>query len=364
MHACFHIADIVAKRRSAVSHNDRRSGAEIRDEADYARKLRRARHIVAVIIAISLGIFIVIAALAILNEGIGQFVRTISSINLYYYMAAFAVLFVGYLIRFPKWEMYMKTLGIRIGRMDNLAIYFSMYSMDITPGRWGRGIVSYTLNRVTGARFAATFPAVVADIFTDFLGFGILAIVSALSVRKYVAVSIIITAILLIPFLFLYVKEPFEYLRRKLSRFRSLRSFWEVGDLYFKEKNKLGRRDYLVSIAYTLPSVVLNGVALFFVILAFGIHIGLAEMPVVLFIYSSSLLFGIITGTPATLGVTDAALVSYLSFFFPKFGITFGVAAAITIFFRIVSVWFVQGFGSVALFYKMRRWHVPKVQIG
>ncbi len=358
------MADLVPKRGNHVRQNGGRSGAEIRDEADYTRKLRRARRIVALIIAISLGIFVAIAALAILNEGVGQFVRTVSSINLYYYLAAFVVLFVGYLIRFPKWEMYMKTLGIRIGRMDNLAIYFSMYSMDITPGRWGRGIVSYTLNRLTGSKFATTFPAVVADIFTDFVGFGILAIVSALFVRKYVTISIIITAILLIPFLFLYVKGPFEYLRRKLSRFRSLRSFWEVGDLYFREKNKLGGRDYLISIAYTLPSVVLNGVALYFVILAFGIHIGLAEMPVVLFIYSSSLLFGIITGTPATLGVTDAALVSYLSFFFPVFGVTFGIAAAITIFFRIVSVWFVQGFGSVALFYTMRRWHLPKVQTG
>ena len=333
---------------------------EIQKDADYLRRMKRARHIVALIMAVSLAIFVVIAALAILNEGVSQFLSTLYSINLYYYMAAFAVLFAGYLMRFPKWEMYLERLKVKVNRKDSLVVYLSMYSMDITPGRWGRGVVSYTLNRITGSRFATTFPAVVADIFTDFLGFGVLAIVSAFFVRKYVLISIIITLILLLPFVFLYVKGPFEFLRRKLSRVRSLRSFWDVGALYFKEKNKLGSREYLISIAYTLPSMVLTGVALYFVILAFGVHIGIAQLPEVMFIYSSSLLFGIITGAPATLGVTDAALISYLTVFFPDFGVTFGVAAAITIFFRIVSVWFVQGFGSAALFYTMRRWDLPK----
>ena len=130
-----------------------------------------------------------------------------------------------------------------------------------------------------------------------------------------------------------------------------------------KENNKLGRFDYLYSMIFTIPSVILNGVALFFVILAFGIHLQIGELPVVIFIFSSSLLFGIVTGAPATLGVTDALLIGYLVFFFPNLGITFGVAAAITIFFRIVSVWFVQGFGSAALVYSMRHWKLPKARI-
>ncbi|HUB92704.1 MAG TPA: lysylphosphatidylglycerol synthase transmembrane domain-containing protein [Candidatus Saccharimonadales bacterium] len=354
------ISDSVASSKKRMDGELRESRLEIRKDVDYVRRMKRARRIVALVMGISLAVFVIIAALAILNEGTAQFLRLVYSVNLYYYGAAFGVLFAGYMLRFPKWEMYIRALGVRIKRLDNLMIYLSMYSMDITPGRWGRGIVSYTINRLTGSRFATTFPAVVADIFTDFLGFGILAIVSAFFVQKYVLISIFITLLLLLPFVFLYFRRPFEFIKRRLSRFRSLRSFWEVGDLYFKEKNKLGKREYIVSIAYTLPSVVLNAVALYFVILAFGIHIGLAQMPLVMFIYSSSLLFGIVTGAPATLGITDAVLVGYLTFFFPELGITFGIAATITIFFRIVSVWFVQGFGSVALFYTMRHWNLSK----
>lgn len=352
------------KRRNVGKYPERgifRHGMlDIRKDSEYVHRMRRARQVVYAVLAISFVIFIVIAALAILNEGVSSFVETVESINLWYYFDAFVVLFLGYLMRYPKWEMYLDALKVKVKRLDNIAIYMSMYSMDITPGRWGRGVVSYTLNRLTGSKFATTFPAVVADIFTDFLGFGILAIVSAFFVQKYVLISIIITAILLLPFVFLYVKGPFEFIKKKLENFNRLRIFFDVGELYFKEKNKLGGEHYLISILYTMPSVILTGVSLYFVILAFGVHIGLAEMPVVMFIYSSSLLFGIITGAPATLGVTDAALISYLTFFFPAFGVTFGVAAAITIFFRIVSVWFVQGFGSAALFYTMRHWDIPR----
>ncbi len=333
---------------------------DIEKDSEYVSRMRKARRIVYIILGVSLAIFIIIAALAIINEGVSRFINTVDSINLIYYFYAFVVLFVGYLMRFPKWEMYLDTLKVRLRRWDSLAIYLSMYSMDITPGRWGRGVVSYTINRLTGVKFAKTFPAVVADIFTDFLGFGILAIVSAFFVQKYVLLSIIITAILLLPFVFLYIKGPFEFIKKKWARFKKLRVFFEVGELYFKENKRLGKKDYLYSILFTLPSVILTGFALYFVILAFGVHIGPAQIPIVMFIYSSSLLFGIVTGAPATLGVTDAALVSYLTFFFPGMGMTFGLAAAITIFFRIVSVWFVQGFGSVALFYTMKHWRLPK----
>jgi glycosyltransferase 2 family protein len=333
---------------------------DIREDSEYLKRMKRARQIVYIILVISLAIFAVIAAFAIYNEGVSNFINTISSINLYYYLLSFLVLFFAYMLRYPKWEMYLNTLGVKVSRWTNIAVYLSMYSMDITPGRWGRGVVSYTLNRITGSKFATTFPAVVADIFTDFLGFGILAIISAFLVQKYVVTSIVITGILLLPFFFLYVKRPFEYIKEKFGHWKRFQVFWDLGELYFQEKTKLGTRDYLVSIIYTLPSVVLTGLALYFVILAFNIHIGLAQMPEVMFIYSSSLLFGIITGAPATLGVTDALLVGYLTLFFPDFGITFGIAAAITIFFRIVSVWFVQVFGSAALFYTMRRWELPR----
>lgn len=349
----------MSARKNDTAKNDILS-MNIRKRSEYAQRMDRAKHIVYLVLAASLVVFLVIAALAIINEGIGKFVQIVESINLFYYLAAFLVLFIGYLLDFPKWQRYIHALKIKISRWDSFVIYFSMFSMDITPGRWGRAVVSYTINRVTRVKFTRIFPAVVADIFTDFIGFAILTLVSAFFVGKYFIPSLLITLVLLLPFIFLFVERPFRFVKRKLERFRGLRSFLEAGELYFEENKRLRGRDYIYSIAFTLPSVIFNGLALYLVILAFGIHIGLSYLPIVMFVYSSSLLFGIVTGVPGTLGVTDAALVSYLSLFFSGLGVTFGIAAAITIFFRIVSVWFVEGFGFTALFYSLRRWDLAK----
>ena len=327
-------------------------------QSDYIKRLSRARGIINLVMLFSVIVFGLILVFAILNDGISNMVKAFESVNLLYYGAAFLVLFSGYLIRFPKWELYIRRLKIRMDRRKNFVIYLSMYSMDITPGRWGRAIVSYTINRLKRVRFSRTFPAVVADIFTDFLGFLIVCLVAAFFIDKYVLVSLIIGFLLLLPFVFMYTKGPFEYFKRKLSRIERMRSFFEVGELYFHDKKRLGKDVYLYSLIFTVPAVLLNSAALYLVIYSFGIHIGIVLFPTVVFIYTSSLLLGMITGIPATLGVTDAALVGYLTLFLAPLGITFALASAITILFRIISVWFVEGFGIVALIQSKKYWRL------
>ncbi len=337
----------------------RKDGTALRaagEEARYLRRFKKARSIILVILAASLFVFVLVALFGILNEGAGRFVATLFSINIAYYALAFAVLFSGYLLRFPKWEYYMKKLKVRIKRWDNFVVYLSLYSMDITPGRWGRSVVSYTINKISGVKFAKTFSAVVADIFTDFLGFAILALFAAVLLHKYESVSIVIAAVLLLPFIFLFNRGPFMLIERHFGHIKRLGGFFSMGHAYFKNNRMLGRNAYVYSMLFTIPSQFINGLALYLVILSFGIKMGVAYIPAVLFIYSSSLLLGMITGIPATLGVTDAALVGYLTIFFSGLGINIGTATLITIFFRIVSVWFVEGFGFAAFFYSMRYW--------
>ncbi len=323
----------------------------------YRKRIKRAKYIISTVLVLSFIVFVVIAAAAVLNAGIDKIVGTLETINLWYLLAAFAVIFVSYVFRFPKWEQYMKRLNVHIPRTKNFLIYMSMYSMDITPGRWGRAVVSYTINRITGIRFANTFPAVVADIFTDFLGFAFLAVFMAFFVGRFQVLSVIITAILLIPFVFIYTKRLFKFFKRKMHRIRLFKSLFKHGEVYFKYNKLLDRGVYAYSMLYTIPSMFINGFALYLVILSFGISLDPAFIPAVLFIYSSSLMLGLITGLPATMGVTDAALIGYLVLFFPTL-ITFATASLITIFFRIASVWFVEGFGFAALAHTMKYWNV------
>ncbi len=334
----------------------------IRAAKQYRKAVGSARSAVYIIFALSLLTFAAIAALAMYKEGVGAFVETFESVNLRYFALALGIILFSYTIRYPKWSLYLRKLGVRIPFWRNFVIYMSMYSMDVTPGRWGRAIVSYTMNRLSGVHFARTFPAVVADIFTDFLGFAVITDVAAIAVGRFVFVALLITTLLIVPFFFVYVQRPFDYVKSKFVKYRRrwgvlrrLDTVFSTATLYFKHNKKLGLGAFVYSMVITIPSMFLNGMALYVTMLAFGIPLDFSQIPIVIFIFSSSLVLGMVTGIPGTLGVTDAALIGQLQIFFPA-TISLSAASAITIFFRIASVWFVQGFGLVALIYTMRYW--------
>ncbi len=335
---------------------DLESMGSMKKSHDYAARMNRISRIVVTLLLISFIVFVMIAALAILKMGISTFFATIKSINAFYYSMALLVIFLGYIARFPKWSIYMRKLGIKVGLKKNFMIYLSMYSMELTPGRWGRAIVSYTINKLTKVKFARTFPAVVADIFTDFLGFVILLLASAFLMHRYIVPSLVISAILIVPFVFLYVRRPFEFIKKKFSKSKRLSSFLRVGSLYFKSNKLLDKSAYASSLGYTVPAMFLNGVSLYFVILAFGVHLNPGFIPTVIFIYATSVILGMISGIPGALGVTDAALLAALVGFLGGAGISFGLASVITIFFRIATLWFVELFGFGALSYTFRYW--------
>ncbi|EQD30932.1 hypothetical protein B2A_13911, partial [mine drainage metagenome] len=46
--------------------------------------------------------------------------------------------------------------------------------MNLTPGRIGRVVSAYTIDRVSNTHFVEILPIVSMDIFTDFLGFVVL----------------------------------------------------------------------------------------------------------------------------------------------------------------------------------------------
>ncbi len=323
-------------------------------EEQFKSRIRRIRYGIIIFTLISFVIFIIIAALAVINEGLSDFIGNLLRINLYYMAAALGAVFLSYAMRFPKWHIYLKQLKVRLDLKKSFLIYMSMYSMDLTPGRWGRAVVSFTINKITGAKFGRTFPAVVADNFTDFAGFAAVAIVAAFFVNKYILLSVVLIVLMFLPFIFLYMDRPFRYLRRRFGESKRLAGFFKAGNLYFRNNRMLDRKAYLYSMVFTVPSVILIGIALYFVILGFGVSLSPSYLPIVIFIYCSSTLLGMASGVPGTLGVTDAALLGYLSIMLP---IGFGVVAAVTILFRIATVWFVELFGFISLVFTFRYWN-------
>jgi glycosyltransferase 2 family protein len=321
------------------------------NEQEYFKLVRAVSIFVAAAFAVSVAVYIIIAYVG----GIGKVFETIAHANLYLFALAFVAVFAGYMLRFGKWSYFLKKLKIKVPFKKSLVTHLSMYSMDITPGSYGRVVAAYTLSRIANVKTLSVVPIVIVEIFTDFMGWAILALAAAVYFHTYIFYVLIIDILLLLPFLFILNKWFFNKFRVILDKSKYLKKFSMYGEEYYASQTKLNSPDvYVVSIAFTVPAAFLTALALYFSIIAIG---STAHVAGSVFIFSSSQIFGMITAIPGNIGVTDAALVTLTS---SIFHISVTLSSAATIMSRIATLWFGLAVGGVAFIYTLRYWKPNK----
>jgi uncharacterized protein (TIRG00374 family) len=300
-----------------------------------------------------LGSFIVFLALAYLG-GINKVIGIILGSNLLLYSLAFVSEMAGYTIRYAKWSYFLKRLKVKVPGKKNFLVYLSLYAMNITPGKIGRVVAAFTLNRITKIRVMNIVPIVTMDIFTDFLGIAILALIASIYFDKYVIFVIIADIVMLLPFIFLLNDWLFNLLKKMLKSSRYLQMFSLYGEEYFASQSKLNKLDvYAVSMVFTLPAAFFSSLTLFFALLAVGV---IPPISVTVFSYTIAQITGMVSTVPGTVGVTDATLAALLN---GVAGMNGAMASAVTIMSRMASLWFGVIIGGICLFYTLRYWN-PK----
>ncbi len=89
--------------------------------------------------------------------------------------------FANYLIRFVKWQRYLTLLDIPLKRGTSFLIYLAGFSMGVTPGKMGEVFKSWMIRRVTGVRIHKSAPIVIAERYTDLLGYLILVAIGGIA---------------------------------------------------------------------------------------------------------------------------------------------------------------------------------------
>ncbi len=318
------------------------------DRESYLRLIRRIRVFVIVGFIASLIAFIVIAYLS----GFGRVLHDIESSNLALYAMAFVSAIISLLLGFGKWTYYMKKLKLSVPLRKNFAVYMSLYSMELTPGRIGRLVVAYTLNRITKIRFVKIMPIITVDIFTDFLGMAILALMAAIYFHMDTLLIAVLDIVILLPFLFLLNDWLFNLFKKILSKSKFLEKFSLYGEEYFMSQHKLNTmKVYTVSLVFALPSALFMSLALYFTLLSLGVvNVGPVAST---FVFSSSTVIGMVTGIPGNIGITDGAMVTFIS---TVLGQSVPIAAAATVMSRVATLWFIIIIGTGFLFYTLSYW--------
>ncbi len=123
-----------------------------------------------VLVALGLGLY----------ADFGDLENALADFHWAYFPGALALTALNYLIRFVRWEVYLRRLGIAVPSGRSLAIFVAGLTMTLTPMKAGEVLKSGLLRRSFGTPFARSAPIVLAERVTDGIGAVIIAAVGLL----------------------------------------------------------------------------------------------------------------------------------------------------------------------------------------
>jgi uncharacterized protein (TIRG00374 family) len=321
------------------------------DKLQYVKTVRRLRFFAILGLLASFGVFLAVAVFG----GFSNVLNTIEHADPYIYLFAFVCVFLSFCMRYLKWNYYTKKLKLKVSQGKNFLVYLSSNAGSITPGNIGSIVAAYTLKKITNVRFSKIAPMVTMQLFTDFLGFAIFALVAAIIIGKFVLYVVILDIVLMIPFLLILSPWLFNILKKRKRKGPLLKRIYRFAKHYYVSQNSLNnRRTYLISLGFTAPADILNSMALYFSLLAVGLN---PRIIASVFVFSTSQIFGMVTALPGGIGAADATFVALLG---SVFHLSPALSSAVTIMARLATLWFGVLIGMVALIFTIRYWNNSK----
>ena len=237
-------------------------------------------------------------------------------------------------VLFLRWNLLLKNSAIDIPLKDNFIIFISGFALGVTPGKVGELIKAQLLKNKFNIPRSKTAPLVIVERFYDFFAIAIISLFGIL-VFEYSIYIFTILAIGIIIFLTITSSEKlFLKFLQKIEKIKFLRNFSSELPKSFTIIQKSTRgKIFPLSIILSVIFWILDSIIAYLTLLAFGIDI--IDYFVLMSIYTSSIILGVISFLPLGIGVVEGSLVGFLSLN----GIEFPLATAIVVFIRFFTRW-------------------------
>jgi uncharacterized membrane protein YbhN (UPF0104 family) len=280
-------------------------------------------------------------------------VEALRGFDYVYLLPILGLAFLNYVVRFVRWQFFLRAVGLEVERRRSAGIFFSGLAMSVTPGKVGELFKCLMLKRELGSPYARSVPVVVNERLTDLVAVILLA---GLGVARYPAGRVVfaVGVLLALGVIVLLALSPrfAERLGAALAR-RWGREGVADG------AQETARSFALLLRAPTFALGTLLGVAAWFCeCLAFWLvfpGFGWEEMSLfaATFVYAVSTLAGAVSFLPGGLGATEASMAAMLT---GLFEVPRALAAAATLVIRACTLWFAVLVGVVAYVLHMRRY--------
>jgi glycosyltransferase 2 family protein len=283
------------------------------------------------------GVFVVVSGLDEIREALRTFHWGMVPL-------ALALAMGNYLLRFLKWEFYLKQLEIKgIPKLESLLIFWSGFVLTITPGKVGEIFKSSVLEQRHGVPLARTAPIVIAERLTDVIGIVVLIAIGSLGFRGGLLWAglgtlavVVLLATVLSPRLSYAIIDRLEAIGPLRRIGPKLRIAYGALSLLVSPKN-LGFPAVISLLAWLCECL-----SLWCIVRGF-----LSAPPVApcIFFYAASTLAGALVPVPGGLGVTEAILKGQLM---ALGGASSAVATASMLLVRFCTLWFAVLVGLLA----------------
>lgn len=251
----------------------------------------------------------------------------------------------NYLLRFAKWQYYLRLLGVRhVAAGHSALIFLSGFVLTITPGKLGEVFKSAVLARTHGVAVERTAPIVLAERLTDVIAIVALVAIGSLGFRGGVRWALLGALVVAFALTLVTWQAPVRWLLARVrERPRLARIEPRVAHAFDSLRVVAAPRALVFPALLSLVGWGLEGVALHLLLRGFGLD---TALPFSLFFYATATLAGALVPVPGGLGVTEAIIHEQLVH---VAGAAPNVATAAMLLIRLATLWWAVLVGFAAL---------------
>lgn len=277
-------------------------------------------------VAVLLGLFLYADAPAVVDA--------LAAVEAWVLLATAGLATAGYLVRFLKWELYLRLLGVDVPLRTSLLVFFSGLMLVVTPGKVGEVWKGWFLRDLEGVPVSTTASAVGAERVTDLLALTALAALGP--VRYSRSAPVLVTVVVA----FLGGLAVLQWRSLCLGALRRCRGLPLVGDhaaslesLYEGAYALFRPAPLGVALVLSLLAWGLEGIALWLILGGFGVPV---EPAFGLFVFGLGSVVGAVSLLPGGLAAAEASMVGILV----AGGYDRVVAVGATLVVRVGTLWY------------------------
>lgn len=268
------------------------------------------------------------------------------------FVAALALAFGNYALRFLRWQLYLRRQNVRVPIGSSVIVFGAGLSLSITPGKLGELVKSYLLRELHDIPAPKTAPIVVAERVSDLIALLLLAVIGVAAYGVDPTLVIAAGGLILVGLVLLVWQRPTRALIDLVTRSRKLGKLRQpLHDTLAGLASLCRPAPLAIATLIAVPAWGLECIGFALITDAFpGAHVDLGLATV---IYAGTTIAGALSFLPGGLGVTEGAMTLALVQGASK--LDGSTALAATLLTRLATLWFAVLLGVVFLALARRR---------